>query len=116
MAKNFLLALFASTSAAFLVVLVTFLTLDLYAATQVGIGVSVTWVNILFYAIITGAILSKKNIAWVLPVIVIKYLILISAVYYIWASTDVAKVLVGVFSELLLFSFMLLPTRRLLAS
>ncbi|MCB9072646.1 MAG: hypothetical protein H6623_03425 [Bdellovibrionaceae bacterium] len=87
---------------------------DLHAATQVGIGVALSGVNILFYAIITAAILSKKNIAWILPVIVIKYLILISAVYYVWASTEVLKVVMGIFSELILAAFVVPLFKRLL--
>lgn len=70
------------------------------AATEVGIGSAFVSINMAFYGLLSLAIFIKKNIAWVGPVIVIKYLFLIISVYFIWAYRDVLLVLVGMFAGL----------------
>jgi hypothetical protein len=83
-------------------------------ATHIVKGVCFSWVNILFYSIITALFLAKKNIALATSLIVIKYLLLVIVVYYIWASLDVVFVLVGVFLELFLTALALPPFKRYL--
>ncbi|MCC6138795.1 MAG: hypothetical protein IT287_09190 [Bdellovibrionaceae bacterium] len=116
MKKQFIILFSVTTFVALFVAITAHLLLQKEDSTQVVNGALISWINILFYSMIAGAVLSKKNIAWVLPMIVIKYVILVSVVYYIWASTDVALVLVGVFSELFLTALVLLPIRRFLVS
>jgi len=74
----------------------------LYGAIQIGIGVAISVVNIYFYVVLVGAIIVKKNIAWMGPVIVIKYGFLIASIYLVWAHCDLLLVTVGLFSELIL--------------
>ncbi len=85
-------------------------------STHLVIGVALSWVNILFYAFVAHVILNKKNIAWAMTMIVIKYLILVSVLYYIWASADVVIVLVGVFSQLVLTAISFIPLKRFVLS
>lgn len=73
---------------------------EMRTATEVGIGSIFVSVNMAFYGLLSLAIFVKKNIAWVGPVIVIKYLFLIVSVYFIWAYRDVLLVLVGMFAGL----------------
>lgn len=116
MKKQFLILLAVTTFVGLTIAVIAHLLLEKSDSTQVVNGALISWLNILFYSFIAAALLTKKNIAWVLPMIVIKYVILVSVVYYIWASTDVALVLVGVFSELFLTALVLLPVRRFLVS
>jgi hypothetical protein len=67
--------------------------------------------NFLFYMVLAAAILVKKNIAWMGPVIVIKYLILIGSVYLVWAKCDVLLVLASMFAELLAVSLVLVTLK-----
>lgn len=63
--------------------------------------------NLIFYMVLAAAILVKKNIAWMGPVIVIKYLILIGSVYLVWAKCDALLVLASMFMELLTITALL---------
>lgn len=63
--------------------------------------------NLIFYMVLAAAILVKKNIAWMGPVIVIKYLILIGSVYLVWAKCDAILVLASMFTELLTITALL---------
>lgn len=74
--------------------------LDKRSATNLICGALFLTVNLTFYTILSAAILIKKNIAWMGPVIVIKYLFLIASVYLVWAYSDVLLVLSGMFVEL----------------
>ncbi len=90
---------------------------DSRTASNVIIASAFLSLNIIFYMILAAAILVKKNIAWMGPVIVIKYLILIGSVYLVWAKFDVLLVLASLFTELLtaiilLMVFKLLLSRR----
>lgn len=105
----------ATATGAVIAAIATYL-LSLPGSTHLVTGVFFSWLNIVFYAFIALMVLSKKNIAWVVPLIVIKYVILVSVVYYIWASTDVALVLVGIFLELILTAILAIPFRRQLLS
>jgi hypothetical protein len=84
---------------------ITLIKNDLRIAASVGVGVSLSILNIYFYAMVASALLIKKNIAWIGPVIVIKYLLLIVSIYFIWHFCEVLSVLVGLFSELVLTAF-----------
>lgn len=75
---------------------------DKRAASLFIVGGILLSVNVIFYAFISAVILIKKNIAWMGPVIVIKYLILIGSVYLIWAQAEVLWFLAGMFIELFL--------------
>ncbi len=74
--------------------------LDMRSATNLICGALFLTVNLIFYTLLSAAILIKKNIAWMGPVIVIKYLFLIASVYLVWAYSDVLLVLSGMFVEL----------------
>lgn len=76
----------------------------LHDATHVLIGILLTSMNIYFYALLGVMIFVKKNIAWIGPVIVIKYLILMASIYMIWQHGDLMLVTVGLFAELFLSS------------
>lgn len=71
--------------------------------------------NLIFYMVLAAAILVKKNIAWMGPVIVLKYLILIGSVYLVWANCDVLLVLASMFTELLTTIVLLLVFKMLLS-
>jgi hypothetical protein len=71
--------------------------------------------NLIFYMVLAAAILVKKNIAWMGPVIVLKYLILIGSVYLVWANCDVLLVLATMFTELLTTIVLLLVFKMLLS-
>jgi hypothetical protein len=71
--------------------------------------------NLIFYMVLAAAILVKKNIAWMGPVIVIKYLILIGSVYLVWANCDVLLVLASMFTELLTTIFLLVVVKKWLS-
>lgn len=116
MKKPFFGILISATVTALIVSLIAHFTVSADATTHIVTGVLISWANILFYALITALFLAKKNIALAIALIVIKYLLLVSVVYYIWASTDVMLVLVGVFSELLLAALFLPPFKRYLVS
>lgn len=75
---------------------------DWRVATNIGLGAAFATVNITFYGIVALGLVLKKNIAWLGPVIVIKYLFLLVSVYLIWAHSDVLLVLVGMFSQITL--------------
>lgn len=85
-------------------------------STQVVMGIVFSWLNILFYSFIALIILHKKNIAWAMTMIVIKYLILVSVLYYVWASANTVLVLVGVFSQLMLTALVLIPLKKFVLS
>ena len=70
--------------------------------------------NLIFYMVLAAAILVKKNIAWMGPVIVLKYLILIVSVYLVWANCDVLLVLASLFAELLTTIILLMVFKSLL--
>lgn len=76
--------------------------LELRSAINIISGSLFLTFNLTFYTVMSAAILIKKNIAWMGPVIVIKYLFLIVSVYFIWAKGDVLLVLSGMFVELFL--------------
>lgn len=105
---SFLVALALSVGAIF--------TLNPEKSTQVVMGVVLSWLNILFYSFIALIILHKKNIAWAMTMIVIKYLILVLVIYYVWASADTVLVVVGVFSQLVLTALVLIPLRKFVLS
>lgn len=71
--------------------------------------------NLIFYMVLAAAILVKKNIAWMGPVIVLKYLILIGSVYLVWANCDVLLVLASMFAELLTTIVLLMVFKKLLS-
>ncbi len=116
MRRSFVGILAAATAIALIVGLMAWFIGSEPQATQVVTGVVISWVNIFFYALITALFLAKKNVALAIPLIVIKYVLLVWIVYYIWASSDVVLVLVGVFSELILTALILLPFKRFLVS
>lgn len=76
--------------------------LDMRSATNMICGALFLTINLTFYVVLSTAILIKKNIAWMGPVIVIKYLFLIVSVYFVWAYSNVLLVLSGMFVELLI--------------
>lgn len=85
------------------------------------IALNVIWasvfltLNLIFYMVLAAAILVKKNIAWMGPVIVLKYLILIGSVYLVWANCDVLLVLASMFAELLTTIALLMVFKTLLS-
>ncbi|MBY0385200.1 hypothetical protein K2X05_08585 [bacterium] len=83
------------------------------AATEAGVGSLFVSINMAFYGLLSVAIFVKKNIAWVGPVIVIKYLFLIVSVYFIWAYRDVLLVLVGMFTGLCITITLLMIFKKL---
>ena len=91
-----------------------------YIAGNSQIASNVVWasvfltMNLIFYMVLAAAILVKKNIAWMGPVIVIKYLILIVSVYFVWAHCDVLLVLASMFTELLTTILLLIVFKKLL--
>lgn len=116
MKRQFWGVLLSATLVGLLISVTTSIIWDSEGATHVVKGVCFSWVNILFYSLITALFLAKKNIALATSLIVIKYLLLVTVVYYIWASLDVVLVLVGVFSELILTALVLPPFKRYLVS
>ena len=116
MKKQFVGVFLASTVMALLIGGISYFYVGEAATTHVVMGVLISWLNILFYSLITVLFLGKKNVALAIGLIVIKYVLLVTVVYYIWASADVMMVLVGVFSELILTALILPPFRRFLVS
>lgn len=112
MKKQFIALFLLITGLAICISTATTVILDSEKTTHVVIGVVLSWMNILFYSFVSVILLTKKNIAWAMTIIVIKYLILVSVAYYIWASTDVVLVLVGVFLELILSALLIIPFKR----
>jgi hypothetical protein len=89
--------------------------LDMRSATNLICGALFLTVNLLFYTLLSAAILIKKNIAWMGPVIVIKYLFLIASVYFVWAYSDVLLVLSGMFVELIIIIIIFMILQKWLA-
>lgn len=87
---------------------------DLYDATQIFYGVGLSIFNLLFYSLIAGLIFVKKNIAWIVPIIVIKYSLLIVAIYLIWAHCKPLFVVGGMISELIITAFVWLIIKKVL--
>jgi hypothetical protein len=79
----------------------------LYVATQVGIGVLISVINVALYALLAWTIIVKKNIAWMGPVIVIKYSILIASIYYVWTHHNVLLVLLGLIAQLIVSTLLI---------
>jgi hypothetical protein len=79
----------------------------LYVATQVGIGVLISVMNTALYALLAWTIIVKKNIAWMGPVIVIKYSILIASIYYVWTHHNVLLVLLGLIAQLIVSTLLI---------
>lgn len=101
--KGSIKKLLAAMGLAFLVLALHLVVFGEYCdATSVLVGAVFLATNLFFYAIVSAAILVKKNIAWVGPVIVIKYLFLIVSVYLVWAYFHSLWVVTGMFAELLL--------------
>jgi len=71
-------------------------------ATQLGIGVLISAISTGFYALLAWTIIVKKNIAWMGPVIVIKYSILIASIYYVWVHQNIVLVTVGLLAQLVI--------------
>ena len=92
-----------------------------YIAGNSQIASNVVWasvfltMNLIFYMVLAAAILVKKNIAWMGPVIVIKYLFLLVSVYFIWAKGDVLFVLSGMFVELFLIIISYMVFKKVLS-
>jgi hypothetical protein len=116
MRRAFFGILLSATLSGLLISAVAAILCDPEGATHIVKGVCFSWANILFYSFITALFLAKKNIALATSLIVIKYLLLVIVVYYIWASLDVVFLLVGVFSELFLTALALPPFKRYLVS
>ncbi len=95
--------------------------LTAWATADSRVALNVFWasvfltLNLIFYMVLAAAILVKKNIAWMGPVIVLKYLILIGSVYLVWANCDVLLVLASMFTELLTTIILLLVFKMLLS-
>lgn len=94
--------------------LISLSSLDLRYALNIIFGSLFLTVNLTFYSLMSAAILIKKNIAWMGPVIVIKYLFLIVSVYFIWAKGDALLVLAGMFVELFLIIACYMIIKKLL--
>jgi hypothetical protein len=100
--------------AALLIAIPSFTLLNLYDATQVIYGVTFSVANFLFYSLVAWMIFVKKNIAWIVPIIVIKYAILIVAIYLVWAHCNALLVAAGMLSELILAAFAWLILKRVI--
>lgn len=116
MKRQFFTVLIVATVIGALISIAASIIGDNDSTTHVVKGVVISWMNILFYSMITALFLSKKNVALATSLIVIKYLLLVTIVYYIWASLDVVLALVGVFSELILTALVLPLFKRYLVS
>jgi hypothetical protein len=88
--------------------------LSLYDATQIMYGMGFSIFNLLFYSLVAWMIFVKKNIAWIVPIIVIKYAILIVAIYLVWAHCNALLVAAGMLSELILAAFVWLFLKRVI--
>lgn len=83
----------------------------LYGALNVGVGAAVSLINIQFYALIFWRIFTKKNIASLGLLIVIKYTILLLLIYFVWAYCDVLMSVAGLVSELIITALVWLLVR-----
>lgn len=86
----------------------------LHDAVQVGYGILFAVFNQLFYAFITWAIFIKKNIASIVFVIVIKYAILLVAIYLVWAHGQALLFAMGMLAELMLTALTWLMLKQVL--
>jgi hypothetical protein len=86
--------------------------LSLYDATQFGWGVLFAVFNQVFYTFVTWMIFVKKNVAWVVLVIVIKYAILLVAIYLVWLYGEALMFAVGMLAELILTALMWLMLKK----
>ena len=110
--RGFLEILTAAVVSGLLIVGISLYLTNLYDATQMGYGVLFGALNILFYAFVSSVIFVKKNIAWAVPIIVIKYSILIVVIYLLWFHGNALPVVTGMLSETILTALVWLLLKK----
>jgi len=112
MVKQFIAVSGISLLVAFFLLLGVKIWVETEKSTHIVIGIAFSWLNILFYSFVALLILHKKNIAWAMTMIVIKYLILVLVLFYVWATADIHLVVVGVFAQLLITALAFIPLKK----
>lgn len=112
MKRSFLEILTAAVASGILIIALSLSLANLYDATQIGYGVLFGAFNILSYAFVSGVIFVKKNIAWAVPIIVIKYSILIVVIYLLWSQGNALQVVGGMLLEIILTALVWLLLKK----
>lgn len=93
-----------SMSCGALIVLAGFFLTDLYGAKHLAVGVCLGQASWFFNGLTTWMLFSKKHIAWIVMVNVIKYVILVIIIVAIIARLNLPFVGIGLFLQVVLTS------------